>query len=241
MDEQWVEKHNVPLFHLKVYLLSSEFFILLDSEVGFVDFSLRWISVIVEAAFVRFGENVETPVFEIAIFQSGPGGDDSVGGAKGEVSEVLVKGVPGALAHVGRLVDEHGVHGFDVVAAEAPQVGQQGRIGTEGLQNLVKLEILNLGDVFLPHKVLIVLLVLPGQRNVSYDLHPRQPKFNIELRLKRFITVLSEACGPIFNVLVLQEVSYYDVTVVLVKSALLEGEAALAGGVLELLGAQLVS
>ena len=82
--------------------------------------------------------------------------------------------VSGAYTHVGRLIDEHGVDGLDVVSAEALEVGNEVRVGAVCLEDVVELEILNLGDVFFPDHTLVVLLVLLGQRDVSHDLHSRE-------------------------------------------------------------------
>ncbi len=172
-----MEEHDVSLLHLQVYLLTRELLLLLYAEVGFVHLPLGWVGVVVETSFVGFRENVKTAVLDVAVLKGSPGSDYFVGGSEGEVGQILVEGVPGGVAHEGRLIDEHGVDGLDVVAAEAAEVGEEVGVGAVGLQDLVELEVLDLGDVLLPDQLLVVLLVLLGQRDVPDDLHSGQAEW----------------------------------------------------------------
>lgn len=59
----------------------------------------------------------------------------------------------GARTHSWRLIDEHGVDGFDIISTEALEVGHKVGVSAVGLQLLIVLEVLDLGDVGLPVQV----------------------------------------------------------------------------------------
>lgn len=77
-----------------------------------------------------------------------PGSHNSVGGAEGEVCQILVRRMSGADSHMRRFVNEHGVDGLYVISTETFEVGNEVGVGAVGLEDIVKLEILNFGDIF---------------------------------------------------------------------------------------------
>jgi len=173
VDEERVEEDDVALLHGQVDPVVLELLVLLDAEVGLVDLAVVGVVVLVEAPLVSPGQDVQAAVLRIAVLERRPRSHYPVSRSEGEIGEILVEGMPGARAHSRRLVDEHGVHRFDVVAAEAPEVGDEVGIGAVALQHFVELEVLQLGDVGLAGQLPVPVLL--HQRNIPHDLHAGQP------------------------------------------------------------------
>jgi hypothetical protein len=140
-----MEKHDIPLLHSQIYLLSIEVLILLNSEIGLVHHSVPvWVLMVEKLAFVGLWHYVQGPVFLVGILQGCPGGHNPISRAKGEIRKVLVHGMTRTSSHSWGFVDEHGMHGFDILPAETFQVGDEFGVGAVTLEDLVELEILQL-------------------------------------------------------------------------------------------------
>lgn len=170
-----MEEHNVSFLHQQIDLLSSEFLIFLDAKVSLIDLSIFRVGVVIESALVGLGENMQATVFSSAVFECCPGGHNIVGGAEREIGQVLMERMPGALTHVRRFVNKHGMDGLDVVSTEAFEVRDQIWIGAIALEDVVKLEILHFCDVLFSYKVLIVGIFF-SKADVPYNLHAGQPE-----------------------------------------------------------------
>lgn len=150
MNQQGMEKDDVALLHVQVDSVVLEFLIIFDAEVGLVHLSVPVrVVMVVESALVCLGKNIQATVLVVAILQGSPSSHDTIGRPEGEVGQVLMEGVSGAGAHAWRLIDEHSMDRFDVLSAEALEVGNEVWIGAVGLQDIIPLKILDLRDICL--------------------------------------------------------------------------------------------
>lgn len=175
MHEERMEENNISLLHFQVNLVSQHILIVFDAEVSLVDQSVPVrVVVLEELALVGLWHNIQGPIFFSRILQGSPSSHNLVGGAEGEVSKILMEGMPGTAAHSWRFVDEHSVNGFDVIPTETLEVRNQIRVGAVALKDFVELEILKLGNRGLSFQILA--FVLLGQGDIFDNLHARQAK-----------------------------------------------------------------
>jgi len=169
-----MEKYDISLLHHKVYHLTLEVLKLFNSKVSLVDFTISRVRMIIEFSKVGLGANMKTTIFNGAVLKGSPGSDNSVGRTEGKVGQILVRRMSRADSHMRRFIDEHGMNRFDIFSTEALEVRNEVRIGAVGLEDVVKLEILNLGDIFLTNHALVVVLMFLGKRYIPHYLHTRK-------------------------------------------------------------------
>ena len=122
---------------------------------------------------MRFGNHLQRPILDSRVLKWCPRRHNIVRRTKREISQILVHWVTRAATHPWWLVYEHRVDRLDVLAAETFEVGDEFGVGAVALENLVELEILELGDWSLSLELFT--LVLLNQGNIFNNLHPRRP------------------------------------------------------------------
>lgn len=121
------------------------------------------------------GYDIQGSILTGGILQRGPCRDNIICRPKWEISQILMHRMPRTAAHSWRLIDEHGMNRLDILPAKTLQIGNEPGIGTITLQNIIKLEILELCDRSLTLQLLA--LVLLSQGNILNHLHPGRTSY----------------------------------------------------------------
>lgn len=96
VDEQGVEEDYIALLHLNIDpLLTLKLVVFCDAEVSLIDLPIPvGISMFVKLALMREWIHVQPSIFLGAVFQSSPSRNDPIGWLHGEVSQILMEGMP---------------------------------------------------------------------------------------------------------------------------------------------------
>jgi len=91
-------------------------------------------------------EDVERAILLSRILKRCPSSNDFLGWSEWKVSQILMERMARTTAHKGRLVDEHSMDRLNVITTEGLQIRNDVGIAAEGMQHIVPLKVLYLGN-----------------------------------------------------------------------------------------------